>query len=99
MRLLTSDMRRCYARKMYTRFDERGATYLQKQIDGAKATWALEAKKNNTDTPLTTDLFGATQYIRAAPVCPSGIAAYAMVAVDTPQPCPNVAANPLHVQP
>jgi prepilin-type N-terminal cleavage/methylation domain-containing protein len=70
-----------------------------KQIEGAKATWALEAKKNNGDTPLVTDLFGATQYIRAAPVCPSGIAAYAMSSVATPQVCPNVAANPGHVLP
>ncbi len=70
-----------------------------KQIDGAKATWALEAKKNNTDTPTTADLFGATAYIRVAPVCPSGTTAYTLAAVDTPQACPNVAANPTHVQP
>jgi prepilin-type N-terminal cleavage/methylation domain-containing protein len=70
-----------------------------KQIDGAKATWALEAKKNNTDTPAAADLFGATAYIRVAPVCPSGTAAYVLTAVDTPQTCPNVAANPTHVQP
>ena len=35
-----------------------------KQIDGAKASWALEQKKNNADTPGDTDLFGATNYIR-----------------------------------
>jgi len=70
-----------------------------KQVDGAKATWALEAKKNNTDTPASADLFGATAYIRTAPVCPSGTAAYVLTAVDTPQACPNVAANPTHVQP
>ena len=70
-----------------------------KQIEGAKATWALEAKKNNTDTPLAADLFGATAYVRVAPVCPSGTTAYALTAVDTPMICPNVAANPLHVQP
>jgi prepilin-type N-terminal cleavage/methylation domain-containing protein len=70
-----------------------------KQIDGAKATWALEAKKNNTDTPAAGDLFGATQYIRTAPVCPSGTGAYVLTAVDTPQACPNVAANTAHVQP
>ena len=70
-----------------------------KQVDGAKATWALEAKKNNTDTPLTTDLFGATQYIRSAPTCPSGTGAYVLTTVATPQTCPNVAANPTHVLP
>src|SRR5436305_13122668 len=42
-----------------------------KQIDGAKATWALEAKKQTTDTPVDTDLFGTTSYIRAKPGCPA----------------------------
>src|SRR4026209_2569161 len=46
------------------------------QVEGAKAPWALEAKKNNADTPVAADLFGATAYIRVAPVCPSGVAAY-----------------------
>ena len=35
-----------------------------KQIDGAKATWALELKKATTDTMDDPDLFGATLYIR-----------------------------------
>jgi prepilin-type N-terminal cleavage/methylation domain-containing protein len=70
-----------------------------KQVEGAKATWALEAKKNNGDTPLATDLYGATAYIRTAPVCPSGVAAYALTTVATPQTCPNVGANPAHVLP
>src|SRR5438477_6300677 len=43
-----------------------------KQVDGAKATWALEMKKNNTDTPGDTDLFGATLYIKDKPSCPGG---------------------------
>ena len=43
-----------------------------KQMDGAKATWALEQKKSTTDTPVDTDLFGATVYIRDKPVCPGG---------------------------
>jgi len=43
-----------------------------KQVSGAKATWALEAKKVNADSPDDTDLFGATQYIRAKPSCPGG---------------------------
>jgi prepilin-type N-terminal cleavage/methylation domain-containing protein len=70
-----------------------------KQIDGAKATWALEAKKNNTDTPATSDLFATTAYIRSAPVCPGGTAAYVMVAVDTQVACPNVATLTDHVSP
>ena len=41
-----------------------------KQINGAKATWALEQKKTNSDTPVDTDLYGSTQYIRIAPSCP-----------------------------
>src|SRR5438128_9445136 len=43
-----------------------------KQIDGAKATWALEAKKVNTDTPQVSDLYGSTAYIRVQPYCPAG---------------------------
>ena len=42
-----------------------------KQIDGAKATWALEAKKVNSDSPATSDLFGSTAYIRVQPSCPA----------------------------
>src|SRR3954465_7612475 len=42
-----------------------------KQLEGAKATWALEAKKTNTDSPGDTDLFGSTAYIRVKPACPS----------------------------
>src|SRR5690242_10758131 len=41
-----------------------------KQITGAKATWALEAKKVNADSPANTDLFGTTAYIRVQPTCP-----------------------------
>ncbi len=43
-----------------------------KQIDGAKATWALEKKQQNTSTPNDTDLFGDTNYIRTKPLCPGG---------------------------
>ena len=43
-----------------------------KQVNGAKATWALEAKKVNADSPADSDLFGATQYIRQKPACPGG---------------------------
>src|SRR2546425_1450342 len=53
-----------------------------KQVDGAKATWALEMKKNNADTPVAADLFGATQYIRKAPQCPSGNVDYVLQPVD-----------------
>jgi len=43
-----------------------------KQIDGAKQTWALENHKRTNDTPTAADLFGPSQYIRAAPKCPQG---------------------------
>ena len=43
-----------------------------KQIEGAKANWALEMKKVDTDTPATTDLYGAANYIRTEPLCPGG---------------------------
>ena len=43
-----------------------------KQIEGAKANWALEMKKVDTDTPGTTDLYGAANYIRVEPLCPGG---------------------------
>src|SRR5512146_774299 len=43
-----------------------------KQIDGAKATWALENKKQNADVPVTGDLYGTDKYIRTEPGCPGG---------------------------
>src|SRR5262245_13415340 len=43
-----------------------------KQIDGAKHTWALENKKNGTDTPVKTELYGTDKYIRDEPTCPGG---------------------------
>ena len=57
-----------------------------KQVDGAKATWALEQKKTTTDTPGDTDLFGATQYIRDKPACPGG-GDYALNDVGTKPTC------------
>ena len=43
-----------------------------KQIDGAKATWALEHQKKADDAPLDSDLFGPNAYIAYKPVCPRG---------------------------
>src|SRR5436190_18726443 len=57
-----------------------------KQVDGAKATWALEMKKNSTDTPGDTDLFGATLYIKDKPSCPGG-GTYALQDVGTKVTC------------
>src|SRR3954451_11439647 len=57
-----------------------------KQVDGAKASWALEQKKNNADTPDDTDLFGATNYIRDKPACPGG-GTYYLNRVDAKPTC------------
>src|SRR3989442_691176 len=57
-----------------------------RQIDAAKATWALENKKTSADTPATTDLYGATKYIRDQPTCPAG-GTYTINAVDTKPTC------------
>jgi prepilin-type N-terminal cleavage/methylation domain-containing protein len=57
-----------------------------KQIDGAKATWALEQKKTNSDTPTTSDLYGSSAYIRDTPACP-GNGTYAINAVDSKPTC------------
>jgi prepilin-type N-terminal cleavage/methylation domain-containing protein len=57
-----------------------------KQIDGAKATWALEQKKGNTDSPATDDLYGSDKYIRTEPGCPGG-GSYTMGNVQTKPSC------------
>ncbi len=43
-----------------------------KQIEGAKATWALEHRKQPTDVPTDSDLFGTNRYIFVKPKCPAG---------------------------
>ena len=55
-------------------------------IDGAKASWALENKKRETDTPTDADLFGPGKYIRDKPVCPQG-GVYWLNPVDTKPTC------------
>jgi len=57
-----------------------------KQIDGAKASWALEQKKTTTDTPNDADLFGATLYIREKPLCPAS-GDYTLQPVGTKPDC------------
>jgi prepilin-type N-terminal cleavage/methylation domain-containing protein len=57
-----------------------------RQIFGAKATWALELKKNLSDTPGDDELFGQTLYIRTKPECPGG-GTYTMQPVDTAPTC------------
>ncbi len=55
-------------------------------MDGAKATWALEQKKNNSDVPTDADLFGPTSYIREKPSCPAG-GTYSLNQVDAKPTC------------
>jgi len=57
-----------------------------KQLEGAKATWALENKKVDSDTPVDTDLFGSTLYIRVKPACPAN-GTYTIGAVNTTASC------------
>ncbi|MFT5498603.1 MAG: hypothetical protein ACI9TH_004018 [Kiritimatiellia bacterium] len=41
-----------------------------RQIDGAKQQWAIDSKKNGSDTPGKTDLYGTTLYLKVEPGCP-----------------------------
>jgi prepilin-type N-terminal cleavage/methylation domain-containing protein len=43
-----------------------------KAIEGAKANWALDMKKSDSDVPTDADLFGADKYIETKPSCPAG---------------------------
>ncbi len=67
----------------------------RKQIEGAKATWALEMKKVNTDSPANTDLYGADKYIREEPTCPAG-GSYTVGQVDTKISCTQSASPNFH---
>ena len=69
-----------------------------KQISGAKATWALEFKKNNGDTPGDGDLFGTDKYIAKKPACPAG-GTYLVNAVDTNPACDKTGSPDLHILP
>ncbi len=57
-----------------------------KQIEGAKANWALENKKTSSDTPTDAMLYGGSLYIARTPVCPGG-GTYTIGAVDTAPAC------------
>jgi prepilin-type N-terminal cleavage/methylation domain-containing protein len=55
-------------------------------LEGAKATWALEQKKGNSDTPTDADLFGPASYIREKPGCPAN-GTYSLNDVATKPAC------------
>ncbi len=57
-----------------------------KTIDGAKATWALENRKQQSETPTDADLFGPTSYIREKPACPAN-GLYTINPVDSKPTC------------
>ena len=68
-----------------------------RQIQGAKATWALENKKLGTDQVVTGDLFGAALYIKSAPKCPANETGnYVLGNVDDKVTCPNVGTEANH---
>jgi prepilin-type N-terminal cleavage/methylation domain-containing protein len=57
-----------------------------KQINDAKTTWAMEAKKSTTDKPLESDLFGYEKYISQQPYCPAN-GVYTLNTVDARPTC------------
>jgi prepilin-type N-terminal cleavage/methylation domain-containing protein len=68
-----------------------------KQIEGAKANWAMEMRKTNADTPVDGDLFGSTLYVRSKPLCPAN-GTYTLNAVDTLPTC-SIVGPPAHALP
>ena len=69
-----------------------------RQIQGAKATWALEYKKLGTDSPTDADLFASDKYIKSKPKCPSNEGtAYVVGNVDAKVTCGNVGTEATHV--
>src|SRR5262245_23230638 len=68
-----------------------------KQIDGAKATWAMESKASTGASVADTDIYGTDKYIRQAPNCPGG-GSYTIGKVDEKPIC-SKAATELHVLP
>src|SRR5512137_701765 len=66
-----------------------------KQIEGAKATWALETKQIATATPTDADLFGTDKYIREKPECPAR-GSYTLAGVDAKPSCTRGASPDFH---
>ena len=71
-----------------------------RQIQGAKATWALEMKQPGTATPADSDIYGTDKYIKVKPTCPTNPAnAYVPNTVDTAVTCGNVGTEAAHLLP
>ena len=65
-----------------------------KQIDTAKAQYAMDNSKNTGDTVTMDEL--TAKYIKAKPVCPSGTGDYVVGVIDTNPTCPNVGTQAAH---
>jgi prepilin-type N-terminal cleavage/methylation domain-containing protein len=61
-------------------------------INGAKAMWALETKRGNSDTPTDNDMFGPGLYISKKPLYPTN-GTYSLNQVDAKPAC-SVATPP-----
>ena len=60
-----------------------------KRIDSAKQQWAIDNKKTGSATPLDTDLYGNTLYIKGSvQVCPATGYTYTINGIDTEPTCP-----------
>ncbi len=57
-----------------------------KTIAGAKAIWAIESKKGDSDVPSDSDIFGPDKTIASKPGCPAG-GTYNLGAVSEPATC------------
>jgi len=68
-----------------------------RQLDAAKEQYAMDNRKSTGDAVALANL--TPDYVKSAPVCPSGTAAYVPGNVGVTPPCPNVAANAAHVLP
>jgi len=55
-------------------------------IEGAKANWAIDNKRGDTDVPTDSDLFGPDKYIREKPSCPEN-GTYSINAVAAKPTC------------
>ena len=66
-----------------------------RQIDAAVSNWGVEKGKTAGDPIVTTELFGLTNYIKAAPQCPAG-GSYSFFNVsDIPQVACNLTGHTL----
>ena len=80
-------------------FSQRNACIANmKQIQGAKATWAMDNKKSGPDVPADADLFGADKYVAKKPECPAG-GNYTLENVGTDPTCDKNGAPDLHILP